>query len=85
MAIDLGLGDKLALLAQGLDQLDIGFTVFDRDLVMVAANRRFQALLNFPDALCQPGCLPSRINDMVNIWLHSNEADFLIRRSRLAR
>ena len=55
MAIDLGLGDKLALLAQGLDQLDIGFTVFDRDLVMVAANRRFQALLNFPDALCQPG------------------------------
>lgn len=55
MAIDLGLGDKLALLAQGLDQLDIGFTVFDRDLVMVAANRRFQSLLNFPDALCQPG------------------------------
>ena len=55
MAIDLGLGDKLALLAQGLDQLDIGFTVFDRDLVMVAANRRFQELLNFPDALCKPG------------------------------
>ena len=55
MAIDLGLGDKLALLAQGLDQLDIGFTVFDRDLVMVAANRRFQVLLNFPDALCQSG------------------------------
>ena len=55
MAIDLGLGDKLALLAQGLDQLDIGFTVFDRDLVLVAANRRFQVLLNFPDALCQSG------------------------------
>ncbi|MBC7619695.1 MAG: PAS-domain containing protein, partial [Candidatus Saccharibacteria bacterium] len=55
MAIDLGLGDKLTLLAQGLDQLDIGFTVFDRDLVMVAANRRFQSLLNFPDALCKPG------------------------------
>lgn len=55
MAIDLGLGEKLTLLAQGLDQLDIGFTVFDRDLVMVAANRRFQSLLNFPDALCKPG------------------------------
>ena len=55
MVIDLGLGDRLALLAQGLDQLDIGFTVFDRDLVMVAANRRFQQLLNFPDALCRAG------------------------------
>ncbi len=55
MTIELGEGDKLALLAQGLDQLDIGFTVFDRDLVMVAANRRFQQMLNFPDALCRPG------------------------------
>ena len=55
MAIQLGSGDKLVLLAQGLDQLDIGLTVFDRDLVMVVANRRFQEMLNFPDALCQPG------------------------------
>lgn len=55
MTIELGTGDKLALLAEGLDQLDIGFTVFDRELVMVAANRRFQDLLNFPAALCQPG------------------------------
>jgi C4-dicarboxylate-specific signal transduction histidine kinase len=55
MVIDLELGDRLALLAQGLDQLDIGFTVFDRDLVMVAANRRFQQLLNFPESLCQAG------------------------------
>nr|WP_295772847.1 PAS-domain containing protein [Rhodoferax sp.] len=55
MAIELGSGDKLVLLAEGLDQLDIGLTVFDRDLVMVAANTRFQQLLNFPDALCHPG------------------------------
>ena len=55
MAIELGSGDKLALLAEGLDQLDIGFTVFDRDLVMVAANRRFQEMLGFPDVLCRPG------------------------------
>jgi signal transduction histidine kinase/PAS domain-containing protein len=55
MVIDLELGDRLALLAQGLDQLDIGFTVFDHDLVMVASNRRFQQLLNFPDALCKAG------------------------------
>jgi len=55
MAIELGSGDTLALLAEGLDQLDIGFTVFDRDLVLVAANRRFQEMLGFPDALCRPG------------------------------
>jgi|GEM_PF-992670 len=55
MAIELGSGGTLALLAEGLDQLDIGFTVFDRDLVMVAANRRFQEMLGFPDALCRPG------------------------------
>lgn len=55
MAIELGSGDTLSLLAEGLDQLDIGFTVFDRDLVMVAANRRFQEMLGFPDALCRPG------------------------------
>ncbi|MES2582566.1 MAG: PAS-domain containing protein [Pseudomonadota bacterium] len=55
MTIELGSGDKLVLLAEGLDQLDIGLTVFDRDLVMVVANTRFQQLLNFPDALCRPG------------------------------
>jgi PAS domain S-box-containing protein len=55
MAIELGSGDKLVLLAQGLDQLDIGLTVFDGDLRLVAANIRFQQLLNFPDALCSPG------------------------------
>lgn len=55
MAIELGSGDKLALLAQGLDQLDVGLTVFDGDLGLVAANTRFQQLLGFPDALCRPG------------------------------
>lgn len=55
MTIELGSSDKLALLAEGLDQLDIGLTVFDRDLVMVAANTRFQQLLKFPDVLCRPG------------------------------
>lgn len=55
MAIDFGADEKLALLAQGLDQLDIGFTVFDRDLVMIAANKRFGAMLNFPEHLCRAG------------------------------
>jgi PAS domain S-box-containing protein len=45
----------LALLLEGISQLDVGLTVFDRDLVLVAANRRFQQMLNFPDALCRPG------------------------------
>ncbi len=48
-------GAGLALLLEGLSQLDVGLTVFDRDLVLVAANRRFQQMLEFPDALCQPG------------------------------
>jgi signal transduction histidine kinase len=55
MAIELDSDDKLALLAQAVDQLDVGLTVFDRDLVLIAANTRFQQLLNFPDALCRPG------------------------------
>lgn len=55
MAIELGSEDKLALLAQAVDQLDVGITVFDRDLVLLAANSRLQQLLNFPDALCRPG------------------------------
>ena len=63
MVIDLELGDRLALLAQGLDQLDIGFTVFDRELEMVASNRRFQQLLNFPDALCRAG---TRLQDALH-------------------
>ncbi len=55
MTIELGPVDQLKTLAEAVDQLDIGFTVFDRDLILLAANTRFQKLLNFPDALCRPG------------------------------
>lgn len=55
MAIDIEVGGDLGLVIQGLDQLDIGLTVFDRHLVLVCANMRFQAMLNFPDDLCRPG------------------------------
>lgn len=48
-------GDKLALIVEGLDHLSIGFTVFDRELVLVACNLRFQEMLHFPPALCRPG------------------------------
>ncbi|MDT8991221.1 PAS-domain containing protein [Curvibacter sp. APW13] len=43
------------LLLAGLDLLDIGFTVVDAQLCLVAANRRFQELLNYPDYLLVPG------------------------------
>lgn len=43
------------LLLSGLDLLDIGFTVVDARLCLVAANRRFQEMLSFPDHLLVPG------------------------------
>lgn len=43
------------LLLSGLDLLDIGFTVVDARLCLVAANRRFQEMLSFPDHLLEPG------------------------------
>lgn len=55
MAIDLCLVDQLTMLAQAVEQLDIGLTFFDRELVLVAAHTRFQNMLNFPDALCRRG------------------------------
>jgi signal transduction histidine kinase len=55
MSLGVGVGSELTLLFEGIDQLDVGLTVFDRDLVLVAANSRFQAMLGFPDALCRPG------------------------------
>lgn len=55
MAVGVGIGSEWNLLVEGMDQLDVGFTVFDSALVLVAANKRFQALLQFPDALCSPG------------------------------
>lgn len=53
----LGAGDRTNwdLLLAGLNHLDIGFTVVDAQLCLVAANRRFQALLDYPDRLLVPG------------------------------
>lgn len=53
----LGAGDRTNwdLLLAGLNHLDIGFTVVDAQLCLVAANRRFQALLDYPDWLMVPG------------------------------
>lgn len=45
----------LRLLVAGIEELDAGFTVFDADLKLVAANARFREMLGFPPALCTPG------------------------------
>lgn len=55
MSLGVRAGGELTLLFEGIDELDVGLTVFDRNLVLVAANSRFQAMLGFPDALCLPG------------------------------
>ncbi len=47
--------DAQSLLLEGIERLDVGLTVFDRELNLVAANRAFAQMLNFPEALCQPG------------------------------
>ena len=45
----------LGLLIAGIEELDAGFTVFDRNLRLIAANALFRQMLGFSEALCQPG------------------------------
>jgi len=47
--------NRLATLQDGLDLLDQGISVFDRDLRLVAWNRPFLELLGFPDELGRVG------------------------------
>ena len=44
-----------ALIRAGLDTLDFGFAIFDRDLRLVASNKAFRTLRGYPAALCEPG------------------------------
>lgn len=46
---------RYEMLQAGLDLLDQGITVFDADLRLVAWNRTFLQLLDFPEALAQVG------------------------------
>jgi diguanylate cyclase (GGDEF)-like protein/PAS domain S-box-containing protein len=39
------------------ETMDEGVSVFDADLRLVTANRRFREMFNLPEALCQPGTL----------------------------
>ncbi|TXI43839.1 MAG: hypothetical protein E6Q50_18475, partial [Lysobacter sp.] len=43
------------MLSAGLDLLDQGVTVFDADLRLVAWNKTFLQLLDFPESLARPG------------------------------
>jgi len=54
--------DQSSLLQAGLDHIDQGITVFDRDLELVGWNRRFIELLDFPPALVRVG---ARFEDFV--------------------
>ncbi|KAB2921857.1 MAG: PAS domain-containing protein [Dechloromonas sp.] len=47
--------DRLNMLQAGLDLLDQGITVFDADLRLIAWNRTFLELLDFPEALASVG------------------------------
>ena len=72
LQMELGSGDKLALVVEGLDHLSIGFTVFDRQLVLVACNQRFQEMLNFP-------------MNLVSAWRHVGRGLALQRAQRRIR
>ncbi len=47
--------DVSALIAQSLDYLDQGVSILDRDLVLVAFNKRFLELLEFPPEVIKIG------------------------------
>jgi two-component system cell cycle sensor histidine kinase PleC len=42
-------------LLQGLDHLDQGISIFDRELRLIACNRRYLELLEFPETFAVPG------------------------------
>jgi PAS domain S-box-containing protein len=52
------------ILQSTFDSMDQGVGVFDRELRLLACNRRWSTLLSLPDTLTQPG--ESRLADMMN-------------------
>lgn len=55
MSHETKLSTDVHLLIDGINSLDSGVTVFDSDLRLVTANRRFIEMLGFPAALMAPG------------------------------
>ncbi|MCC6470463.1 MAG: PAS-domain containing protein [Alphaproteobacteria bacterium] len=50
-----GADKTAALIDAGLDALDYGFAIFDRELRLVAANKAFASLRGYPRAMCRAG------------------------------
>ena len=50
-----GASETASILDAGLDALDFGFAIFDRNLKLVASNKAFADLRGYPAALCKPG------------------------------
>ena len=48
---------ELLLIHHGLEQIDQGISIFDKSLKLVAANKRFTQLLDFPEAFGKNGTL----------------------------
>jgi class 3 adenylate cyclase/PAS domain-containing protein len=44
-----------SLIAAGLDTLNFGFAIFDRDMKLAACNKAFRTLRDYPSTLCKPG------------------------------
>lgn len=49
------LADKTSLIESTFDAMDAGIAKFDKDMNMIAYNRRFLELLEYPPDICKPG------------------------------
>ncbi len=52
---DISNANLVALLSAGLDLLEEGFAIFDRNLVLLSRNALFCKLRGYPASVCQPG------------------------------
>ena len=67
---------RTVLVRAGLDTLQFGFAIFDRDLKLVACNTAFRTLRGYPAALCRPG------TEIVEFYRYNARARRLRRRRR---
>lgn len=49
------LSRSLALLSEGMHQLDVGISIYDADLLLVARNKRFLEIFDLPEGMAQVG------------------------------
>ncbi len=65
------MGNRKTLVSRGLDQLSEGFGIFDDDMCIVACNRLYRELRDYPSELCQPG---TPLEDMIRF--NAERGDF---------